>query len=125
MVKRSDGFHMGYTGQTWSKEPSAEGRLDGRSAIGYATSNNGTDRVRQASKPVLTAELLWEDVALTCPDVLWDAKDAQWRMWYSGGAQYEPNAVGQATSKDGLHRVKDSGIQSLVSIRDPSGKGSE
>ena len=109
VVRRADGYHMWYTGQTWRKEPSTEGRLDGHSAIGYATSSNGIDWVRQASKPVLTAELPWEDVALMCPDVLWDATNRQWRMWYSGGAQYEPNAVGHATSKDGLQWVKDPG----------------
>ena len=107
VVKRGDGYHMWYTGQTWSKAPSAEGREDGHSAIGYATSSNGVDWVRQSSKPVLTAKAPWEDVALMCPHVLWDAKGGQWRMWYSGGAQYEPNAVGHATSKDGLHWVKD------------------
>ncbi|KAA6314508.1 hypothetical protein EZS27_034882, partial [termite gut metagenome] len=25
-----------------------------------------------------------------------------YRMWYSGGEQYEPNAISYATSKDGL-----------------------
>jgi len=109
VVKRDDGFHMWYTGQTWSKQSSPEGRLDGHSAIGYATSSDGLDWTRQAAKPVLAAELLWEEVALMCPHVLWDAKNEQWRMWYSGGAQYEPNAVGHAMSKDGLHWVKDSG----------------
>jgi len=107
VVKRADGYHMWYTGQNWSKEPSPEGRLDGHSAIGYATSSNGIDWVRQASKPALAAELPWEGVALMCPDVLWDGENGQWRMFYSGGAQYEPNAVGHATSKDGLHWFKD------------------
>ncbi|MGA7340230.1 MAG: hypothetical protein WBE72_16320 [Terracidiphilus sp.] len=109
VFRRADGYHMWYTGQTWNKQPSPEGRSDGHSAIGYATSGNGIDWVRQASAPVLTAGLPWEGVALMCPDVLWDAKIGRWRMWYSGGAQYEPNAVGHATSKDGLHWVKDPG----------------
>ena len=56
VVRRGDGYHMWYTGQTWSKTPSAEGREDGHSAIGYATSNDGVDWVRQSSKPVLAAE---------------------------------------------------------------------
>ncbi len=107
VVRLGNGYHMWYTGQTWSKRQSAEGRENGHSAIGYATSSNGVDWIRQSSKPVLSAEAPWEDVALMCPDVLWDAKNGQWRMWYSGGAQYEPNAVGHATSKDGLDWVKD------------------
>ncbi len=28
------------------------------------------------------------------------------RMWYSGGEQYEPDAIGYATSPDGLHWTK-------------------
>lgn len=38
-----------------------------------------------------------------CPDVLWDGENRIWKMWYSAGEQYEPNAIGYATSKDGLH----------------------
>jgi predicted GH43/DUF377 family glycosyl hydrolase len=36
-----------------------------------------------------------------CPDVMWDADASQYRMWYSGGEQHEPNAIGYATSSDG------------------------
>jgi hypothetical protein len=35
-----------------------------------------------------------------CPHVLWDEGPAV-RMWYSAGEQYEPNAIGYATSSDG------------------------
>ena len=37
-----------------------------------------------------------------CPHVLYDEGQQLYRMWYSGGEQYEPNAIGYATSKDGL-----------------------
>jgi beta-1,2-mannobiose phosphorylase / 1,2-beta-oligomannan phosphorylase len=107
VVRRAGGYHMWYTGQIWSKQPSPEGRLDGHSYIGYATSADGKSWIRKSAQPVLSPELPWEDVALMCPDVLWDEKRRQWRMWYSGGAQYEPNAVGHASSSDGLHWVKD------------------
>jgi beta-1,2-mannobiose phosphorylase / 1,2-beta-oligomannan phosphorylase len=106
VVKRADGYHMWYTGQTWSKTLSKEGRSDGRSAIGYATSSDGVAWARQSPQPVLAPELPWEGVALMCPHVLWDAEGREWRMWYSGGAQYEPNAVGYATSADGVRWVK-------------------
>jgi beta-1,2-mannobiose phosphorylase / 1,2-beta-oligomannan phosphorylase len=33
-------------------------------------------------------------------------KDKIFKMWYSGGEQYEPDAIGYATSKDGLHWKK-------------------
>ena len=37
-----------------------------------------------------------------CPHVLWDESTKLFRMWYSGGEQNEPNAIGYATSSDGL-----------------------
>jgi predicted GH43/DUF377 family glycosyl hydrolase len=95
VVRRDDGLHMWYTGQAGSK-----------SKIGYAKSANGRDWVRQSSKPVLEATLPWEKVAVMCPHVMWDERDHLWKLWYSGGEQYEPNAIGYATSSDGLHWTK-------------------
>ena len=37
-----------------------------------------------------------------CPSVLWDEETSQYKMWYSAGEQYEPNAIGYAESPDGL-----------------------
>lgn len=107
VARRADGYHMWYTGQNWSSTPSREGRQDGHSSIGYATSSDGLHWTRRLSQPVLSPQLPWEDVSVMCPDVLWDEKNKQWRMWYSAGAQYEPNAIGHATSKDGMNWVKD------------------
>jgi predicted GH43/DUF377 family glycosyl hydrolase len=107
VVRSADGYHMWYTGQTWKRGLSAEGREDGHSAIGYATSSDGVNWTRRMSKPALSPQLPWEDVAVMCPDVLWDERNGRWRMWYSGGSQYEPNAIGHATSKDGMNWVKD------------------
>jgi predicted GH43/DUF377 family glycosyl hydrolase len=44
----------------------------------------------------------WEKSALMCPSVLRDP-DGSYRMWYSGGDRYEPDAIGYATSADGIH----------------------
>jgi hypothetical protein len=41
-----------------------------------------------------------------CPHVLWDEETKQYRMWYSGGEQYEPDAIGHATGADGLSWTK-------------------
>ena len=41
-----------------------------------------------------------------CPHVIWDKHENIFKMWYSGGEQYEPDAIGYATSKDGLHWTK-------------------
>jgi predicted GH43/DUF377 family glycosyl hydrolase len=95
VVRRADGYHMWYTGQS-----------KGMSRIGYATSADGRTWARQSQHPVLEPATAWEGVAVMCPHVIWDSTSYIWRMWYSGGQQYEPNAIGYATSKDGLHWEK-------------------
>lgn len=90
VLKREDGYHLWYTGQS-----------DGRSAIGYATSADGVSWKRTSDKPVLSPDKAWEKVAVMCPHVLWDQNAKLFRMWYSGGEQYEPDAIGYATSPDG------------------------
>lgn len=98
VVKRDDGYHMWYTGQA-----------NGRSSIGYATSADGKTWKRMSDKPVLTADVPWEKVAVMCPHVIWDDESKNYRMWYSGGEQYEPNAIGYATSPDGVSWTKRAG----------------
>jgi len=92
VIRRHDGYHMWYTGQA-----------HGKSWIGYAISSDGRTWIRQSPHPVLSAEAPWEGVAVMCPDAMWDREAGIWKMWYSGGQQYEPNAIGYATSRDGLH----------------------
>lgn len=91
VVKHGGGYQMWYTGQA-----------HGKSAIGFATSPDGVTWTRMSERPVLKAELPWEKVAVMCPHVLWDDATREYRMWYSAGEQYEPNAIGYATSADGL-----------------------
>jgi predicted GH43/DUF377 family glycosyl hydrolase len=95
IVKREDGYHMWYNGQTKD-----------HSAIGYATSPDGVHWKRMSDQPVLKADVPWEKAALVCPYVLWDEKTKLYRMWYSGGPQMESDAMGYATSPDGLHWTK-------------------
>jgi beta-1,2-mannobiose phosphorylase / 1,2-beta-oligomannan phosphorylase len=90
VLKRGDTYHMWYTAQA-----------KGHSWIGYATSSDGKSWVRSSAKPVLSPQEPWEKVAVMCPHVIWDKKNNVFRMWYSGGEQYEPNAIGYATSPDG------------------------
>ena len=92
VLKRADGYHMWYTGQAKGKN----------SWIGYATSPDGRTWKRMSDRPVLAFEQPWEGVAVMCPHVIWDEPAQLFRMWYSGGEQYEPNAIGYATSPDGL-----------------------
>jgi len=95
VVKRGDGYHMWYTGQA-----------RGQSWIGYATSADGKTWKRMSVEPVLSPDAPWEKVAVMCPSVIWDEHAGLFRMWYSGGEQYEPDAIGYATSPDGLHWTK-------------------
>jgi beta-1,2-mannobiose phosphorylase / 1,2-beta-oligomannan phosphorylase len=95
IIKREDGYHMWYTGQAGE-----------HSRIGYATSPDGINWKRVSEKPVLAPDQPWEKVAVMCPDVIWDSETKQYQMWYSGGEQYEPDAIGYATSPDGIHWTK-------------------
>lgn len=92
VVIEKDGiYHMWYTGQA-----------RGHSWIGYAVSKDGKNWTRKNSEPVLLPDVPWEKVAVMCPHVIWDKKGKLFKMWYSGGEQYEPDAIGYATSKDGM-----------------------
>lgn len=107
IVKRESEYHLWYTGQS-----------KGHSRIGYATSADGKTWKRASDEPVLVPDQPWEKVAVMCPDVQWDEKLKQFRMWYSGGEQYEPDAIGYATSPDGVHWTKSP--QNPIFKADPS-----
>jgi predicted GH43/DUF377 family glycosyl hydrolase len=95
VVHRADGYHLWYTGQS-----------HGRSSIGYATSPDGKVWKRMSDRPVLTPDAPWEKGAVMNPNVIWDERLRLFKMWYSGGDNYEPDAIGYATSLDGLHWTK-------------------
>ena len=92
VIEKDGVYQMWYTGQA-----------NGHSAIGYATSSDGITWKRMSDQPVLSPDSPWEKVAVMCPDVIWDKKAKLYKMWYSGGEQYEPDAIGYATSPDGVH----------------------
>jgi predicted GH43/DUF377 family glycosyl hydrolase len=100
VLKQGDTYRMWYTGQKHSAQAKAQ------SSIGYATSPDGKTWKRQSGTPVMSPELPWEKVAVMCPHVLFDGQAKQYRMWYSGGEQYEPNAIGYASSLDGVTWMK-------------------
>jgi predicted GH43/DUF377 family glycosyl hydrolase len=95
VVKRDGKYHLWYTGQA-----------GGGSRIGHAVSDDGLRWQRTSSRPVLSPDLPWEKVAVMCPHVVWDEADGVFKMWYSGGEQYEPDAIGYATSRDGMSWTK-------------------
>ncbi len=95
VIKLGDGYSMWYTGQTQYK-----------SYIGYATSTDGKIWKRMSRDPVLSPDVAWEGDAVMCPDVMYDPDRGLYRMWYSGGEQFEPIAIGFAQSPDGIHWTK-------------------
>jgi len=97
IVKKDGVYHLWYTGQSYEKEPR------GHSWIGYATSADGIHFERYSDKPIMESSEQWEGVALMHPHTLWDEKEKVFKMWYSAGENYEPNAIGYAVSKDGIH----------------------
>ncbi len=94
VIKNGQSYQMWYTGQA-----------KGKSSIGHATSKDGIAWRRASGSPVLTADRPWEKSAVMCPHVIHDG-GGLYQMWYSGGEQYEPNAIGYAMSQDGLRWTK-------------------
>jgi beta-1,2-mannobiose phosphorylase / 1,2-beta-oligomannan phosphorylase len=72
---------------------------DKQVVIARATSSDGINWNRQGV--VLPPSLPWEKAALMCPSVLRD-DHGRYHMWYSGGERYEPDAIGYATSVNGV-----------------------
>jgi beta-1,2-mannobiose phosphorylase / 1,2-beta-oligomannan phosphorylase len=91
---------MWYTGQVW------QAWNKGNSWIGYTSSKDGKNWTRYDGNPILSPELSWEDDGVICPNVIWDEQEKIYKMWYSAGDQFEPDAIGYATSKDGLYWKK-------------------
>jgi len=97
VIHNRSGYRMWYTGQT-----------NTQSRIGYATSKDGKVWERPVKEPVLVPDTAWEKAAVMCPHVIEDAATHQLKLWYSGGDQFEPDALGYATSSDGIKWTKES-----------------
>lgn len=113
VVKKDDKYLMWYTGQVKTETG------NGNSWIGYAESYDGLNWKR-LDKPVLYFEEPWEKCAVMCPHVIWNEESKLFRMWYSGGEQYEPDAIGYATSADGKSWLKSA--DNPIFAADPSKK---
>ena len=92
VIKDGDTLRMWYTGLDDIVWASTNWK------IGYAWSLDGIEWNRYVGNPVLSADLPWEgDYLLGCAVI----KDADTlRMWYT--ANGPPNAIGYATSVDGI-----------------------
>lgn len=91
-LRVEDRWYLWYTGQNFAAQTSA---------LGLAVSADGRHWERASAAPVLVAEAPWEKQAVMCPHVLHEG--GRFRMWYSAGEMYEPDAIGYAESTDGLH----------------------
>lgn len=96
-------YHMWYSGQM---NPYREG---GVSVICYAVSDDGIRWERPCDRPVLVPDQPWERTAIMCPHVMFDEKDGRYKLWYSGGSNHEPDAIGYAWSRDGIRWEKEAG----------------
>lgn len=93
--------HVLHVGNTWYMWYTGRNRDRGRTAIGLATSEDGIHWVRMGTNPVLEPCEEWEKSCVGCPHVLYEG--SKFRLWYSGGDMYEPDAIGYAESEDGIH----------------------
>lgn len=96
VIFRDDKYRMWYSGQM---KPYQE---DGRSVIGYAESVDGILWEKYDS-PVMIPDQIWELQAIMCPHVLYDEEESLYKMWYAAGCNHEPDAIGYASSEDGIH----------------------
>lgn len=97
VIKQGGYYHMWYTGKMYPTEFSTAA-----SCIGYAKSSDGILWHRQSS-PVLLSEESWEGRGVTYSHVMWDEVEQRFKMWYSAGEIREADAIGYATSADGIH----------------------
>jgi len=93
--------HVLKVGNTWYMWYTGQNRERQRSAIGLATSRDGLHWERIEANPVLEPTGGWEKNSIMCPHVLYES--GKFRMWYSAGEMYEPDAIGYAESEDGIH----------------------
>jgi len=93
-------WHLWYAGVVW------DANAEGHAGIGYAVSRDGKSWTRKSAVPVLKANTAWEKGSVSGSHVIWDEKEKLFKMWYSAGDKFEPDAIGYATSKDGLHWEK-------------------
>jgi predicted GH43/DUF377 family glycosyl hydrolase len=91
-------YHLWFNGQGLGEL----GKGTGISYLCYASSKDGV-HFDLHPEPIMKPELPWEGYAIMCPHVIWDEEDYLFKLWYSAGEYIEPDAIGYATSDDGIH----------------------
>jgi beta-xylosidase len=111
VIKKDGKYLMWYSGQM---NPYTN---EGISVIGYAESDDGLHWIRNR-EPVMKPDQKWETKAIMCPHVLYEEDSNLFKMWYSGGGNHEPDAIGYAESRDG--KIWNKPVQSAVLTPIPS-----
>jgi predicted GH43/DUF377 family glycosyl hydrolase len=93
VIKEGTLFRMWYTGRAW----------DWSFRIGYASSPDGVNWTKHADNPILVPDAGWEAGSVRLNSVL--KHGALYHMWYNNGSH---DAIGHATSLDGINWTKDS-----------------
>ena len=88
-------FYLWYTGQQ-----------KGKSKIGLAISENGSEFIRYINNPILIPENDFEKNSVMNPYVIYDNEEKIFKMWYAAGEFYEPDVICYATSKNGISWIK-------------------
>ncbi|MCI9103737.1 MAG: family 43 glycosylhydrolase [Lachnospiraceae bacterium] len=112
VIKKDGIYHMWYSGQM---KPYTN---EGRSCIGYAKSMDGIHWERFTS-PVMMPDQPWEKNSIMCPHVIYEEENGLYKMWYSGGGNHEPDAIGYAKSKDGRTWKKEAGNPVMANTEEP------
>jgi len=100
LIKKDGKYLMWYTSHDWNpRHPTC--------VISFATSDDGL-HWKKYGKPVMQCDQPWEKDMIWCPHVIYEEEEDIFKMWYSGGAEPngEADAIGYATSKDGIHWEK-------------------
>ena len=103
-------YRMWYSGQVCGTliNREHEFELDESKAfswLGYGESDDGI-HWQTRPEPVMKPDQVWEQKSLMCPHVMFDEETGKYRMWYSGGGWFEPDAIGYAESDDGISWTK-------------------
>ena len=98
VLLRDDVFHMWFTGYT------SDGIFH---SVGYATSPDGINWVKDANNPVLEkgSSGEWDGNRLKAPSVVFDG--SEYHMYFDAFRNSEGNSIGHATSTDGISWSKD------------------
>lgn len=76
----------------------------GDTTVCYATSIDGRSWTKYGSNPVMSPSVGWENDEVAPTSIIWDG--SQFILYFHGGGNTGPRAIGRATSSDGISWTK-------------------